>query len=72
MEPGGLWIRLGEGELLNLAHVISLKKGPGNTIEIRYINPGANRTVRFQAPEERDEVFERIVENMRRLGLALE
>ncbi len=67
-----MWIRLGDGELLNLDHIISIKKGPQSTIELRYNNPAANRTVRFPMDQERDLVFERVVENMIKLRLAME
>jgi hypothetical protein len=67
-----MWLRLGNEEIINLSQVTSIKKGPQSMIEIRYPDPQFNRTVRFTADEERDAVFERIVENMIRLRLAME
>ncbi|MBX7058578.1 MAG: hypothetical protein K1X75_10980 [Leptospirales bacterium] len=67
-----MWIRLGDNELLNLDHVISIKKGGQSTLEMRYANPDANRTVRFRTDQERDLVFERVIKNMVTLGLAME
>ncbi len=67
-----MWIRLGDNELLNMDHVISVKKSGQSTLEIRYMNAEANRTVRFRSDQERDLVFERVIQNMIALGLAME
>lgn len=67
-----MWLRVGDEEIINLEQVTSLRKGPGSTIEIRYPDPKFNRTVRFVQDEDRDAVFERIVDNMVKLRIAME
>lgn len=67
-----MWLRVGDEELINLEHVTSIKKAPPTMIEIRYPDSRQHRTVRFTAPEDRDAVFERIVDNMVRLRIAME
>ncbi|MCR9144749.1 MAG: hypothetical protein NXI24_21095 [bacterium] len=67
-----MWLRVGDEELINLTQVTSIKKGVQSTIEIRYPDPKFHRTVRFTADEDRDAVFERIVDNMVRLRIAME
>ncbi|MCB1325089.1 MAG: hypothetical protein H7A21_10435 [Spirochaetales bacterium] len=67
-----MWLRLGDDEILNLHHVTSLKKIGNSSIEIRYMNPQAGRTVRFTSPEDRDAAFERVMENLIKLRLAMD
>ena len=50
----------------------SLKKGDKGTVEIRYTDTRLNRTVRFSSDEDRNAVFERIIENMVKLRMAME
>ncbi|MCB1307223.1 MAG: hypothetical protein KDK30_03540 [Leptospiraceae bacterium] len=66
-----MWVRLGDEEILNLHHVLSIKKAGGN-LEVRYNNPTQNRTIRFSDPQDRDAAFERIMENLIKLRLAME
>jgi hypothetical protein len=67
-----LWLRLGDGELINLAHARSIKKGPNSTIEI-YMDPVSGRRVLpFSGDEQRNEVFQKLVSNLIKMRLALE
>ncbi len=67
-----LWLKLGKKELINLAHARTIKKGPNSTIEI-YMDPvSGKRILPFPDDEKRDEVFDKLVENLIRLRLALE
>ncbi|MEM4236140.1 MAG: hypothetical protein QXV44_03765 [Candidatus Anstonellaceae archaeon] len=67
-----LWLKLGKSELINLAHARSIKKGPNSTIEI-YMDPTTGkRILPFPDDQTRDEVFDKLVENLIRLRMALE
>jgi len=67
-----LWLRLGDGELINLAHARSIKKGADATIEI-YMDPVSGRRVLpFDSAQQRDTVFQKLVTNLVKMRAALE
>lgn len=66
-----MWLRLGEGEILNLDFVISIKKGEHNSIEF-ILNGGDDRKVMFEAEYDRDQAFEAFKNNLVKLRLAME
>jgi len=67
-----MWLRLGENELINMDHVSSVKKGLEHTIDIHFRDFQHSRILPFPGREERDQAFERLVENLLRLGNAME
>lgn len=66
-----MWLRLGEGELLNLDFVVSIKKGDNYSIEIA-LDGGQMRTVLFEGEYDRDQAFEAFKNNLVKLRLAME
>lgn len=67
-----MWLRLGQSEILNLEHVTSIKRIDDLHIEIHYLDPQATRTIRFDAAHDCEAAFERMIENMIKLNLAME
>ncbi len=67
-----LWLRLGDGELINLAHARSIKKGPNATIEIFMDPVSGRRVLPFPDDHQRDEIFQKLVNNLLKLRMALE
>ena len=67
-----MWLKLGDNELVNLNHVISIKKGVKNTIEIHYQGLSHAKVLPFSESDHRDRAFDRIIENLVKLGRALE
>lgn len=66
-----MWLRLGEGEIINLDYVISIKKGDYNSIEFN-LDGGLQRKVSFSEEYERDQAFEAFKNNLVKLRLAME
>lgn len=66
-----MWLRLGDGELINLAFAISIKKGDESTILIQMSGEGGRKVLPFPTEPHRDHTFEKLVENLSRLRLAL-
>ncbi len=66
-----MWLRLGEGELINLDFAVSIKKSDPASIEI-FLEGGANRTVMFETAYDRDQAFEAFKNNLVKLRLAME
>ncbi|MBW7858261.1 MAG: hypothetical protein H3C43_08215 [Leptonema sp. (in: Bacteria)] len=67
-----LWLKLGDGELINLAHARSIKKGADSTIEI-YMDPVSGRRVLpFSNDEQRNQVFQKLIQNLIKMRMALE
>ncbi len=67
-----MWIRLGSNEIVNLAHVAAIRKGDRHTIDIQFQDFDHARILPFPSKEERDAAFERLVENLVKLGTAME
>lgn len=67
-----MWIRLGSNEMVNLAHVASIRKGDRHTIDIQFSDFDHARILPFGSKEDRDAAFERLVDNLVKLGSAME
>lgn len=67
-----MWLKLGDNELINLDHVISIRKGSSNTIEIQYADPKLGKLLPFNMTSDRDKAFDRLTENLIRLRHGLE
>lgn len=67
-----MWLRLGNDEILNMEHVTSIKRSGDKDIEIYYLDPQATRTIHFEEAHYCEAAFERMVENMIKLNLAME
>lgn len=67
-----MWIRLGVNELINLKHVVSIKKGASNTLDIQFDDFKSSRVLPFAAGEDRDAAFDRLILNLEKLGNLME
>jgi len=67
-----LWLRLGDNELVQLGHVISIKKQEPQGIEIIFTEPNGKRILTFPDTAERNRAFDRLLENLVKLRMALE
>jgi len=67
-----MWLRLGDNELVNMEYVVSIKKGLNNSIEMHLSGNTQVKNIPFPNKESRDIAFERIVDNMVKLRLAME
>ncbi len=67
-----MWLRLGDNEIINMNLVVSIKKGLKNSIEISFQGMAHAKVLPFQAKEERDAAFEKLVENLVKMRLAME
>lgn len=67
-----MWIRLGGNEIVNLAHVASIRKGERLSIDIQFADFDHARILPFPTKEDRDAAFERLVDNLVKLGNAME
>ena len=66
-----MWLRLGEGEIINLDFVVSISKGDYNSIEFNLQN-GQQRRVTFETDHDRNQAFEAFKNNLVKLRLAME
>lgn len=67
-----MWLRLGEDEMVNLSYAYSIKKGNAATIEVQLLGGRVQRVIPFPSEDERDLAFDKLLENLSRLRLALE
>ncbi|HMU82903.1 MAG TPA: hypothetical protein PKE49_03245 [Leptospiraceae bacterium] len=67
-----LWLRLGDNELVQLDHVVSIKKQEPQAIELTFLEPNGKRILTFPDPAERNRAFDRLLENLVKLRMALE
>jgi hypothetical protein len=66
-----MWLRLGDGEIINLAFARTIRKGDEATIIIELSGEEGKKTLPFPTEPHRDHTFEKLVENLSRLRLAL-
>ena len=66
-----MWLRLGDGEIINLAFARTIRKGDESTIVIEMSGDGTQKVIPFPTDPHRDHTFEKLVENLSRLRLAL-
>ena len=67
-----MWLKLGEGELVNLDKCSGIRKEEDKSISLCYTDPSQNRVIHFEEEESRDMAFDRLVENLVRLQKAME
>ncbi|MBL8018152.1 MAG: hypothetical protein K8S54_09925 [Spirochaetia bacterium] len=67
-----LWLRLGDNELIQLDHVISIKKQEPQGIEMLFTEPNGKRILTFADQADRNRAFDRLIENLVKLRMALE
>ncbi|MCB1174444.1 MAG: hypothetical protein KDK39_12810 [Leptospiraceae bacterium] len=67
-----MWLRLGADEIVNMDLIASIKRTGPLTIEIQYLAPQASRTIRFDEAHDCEAAFERVIENLSSLGLAMQ
>ena len=67
-----MWLRLGNEELINMDHVVSVKKGDDSSLEIVVQGFDHVRTLFFDHDEDRDLAFEKLVDNLIKLREAMQ
>lgn len=67
-----MWLRLGPDEIINLDHVTSIKRKGPTTLEVRYLDPQATRSIRFEDPQDCEAAFERLIENLVKMQAAMQ
>ena len=67
-----MWLRLGNDEIINLDHITSIKRVGKHTLEIRYLDPNATRTIQFETEAHCHAAFEKMIENLVSLNEAME
>jgi len=72
MEADMLWLRLGDNEIIQLDHAVSIKKLEPSGIEIAFLEPNGKRILSFPDAAERNRAFDRLIENLVKLRMALE
>ena len=66
-----MWLRLGDGEIINLAFARTIRKGDESTIVIEMSGEDGRKVLPFPTDPHRDQTFEKLVENLSRLRLTL-
>ena len=67
-----MWLRLGDNEIINLEHVVSVKKGLQHTIDVTFDDFQNQRVLPFSDKESRDEAFEKLVGNLMKTRNAMD
>lgn len=67
-----MWLRLGTDEILNMDMVTSIKRTGDFTIEIRYLDPQASRSIQFDNKDHCQAAFEKMIENLVKMGAAMQ
>ena len=67
-----MWLKLGEKEIINLNHVVSIRKGENFTIEIRFSHGDQKKVLPFDRDETRDQAFTGILTSLQKLGQAIQ
>jgi hypothetical protein len=67
-----MWLRLGVDEIINLEHVLSIKKMDSSQIEIIFSGPERKKLVQFGDRNSRDAAFEGLVDNLIKLRVGMQ
>lgn len=67
-----MWLRLGEDEIINLEHVLSIKKIDTSQIEIIFSVPDRKKLVQFGDRSARDYAFEGLVDNLIKMRVGMQ
>lgn len=67
-----MWLRLGDNEIINMEHVVFIRKGPENTIEFHFRESHHLKVVPFRTDGERDYMFDMFVGHLVKLRAAME